>query len=171
MTPQHQRTRSYRGRHRKPAQPQRVVVPVVTLAALSVGGVAVANAVNGPTPAHVAAAAVIAPHVAAATPSPAPTRVTLPAAVHRVAKQRPHRAVRPDSLRIVDVHGPCYVQVNAADGRLLLQQIMRQGQKVSFRHHGLAVTLGSAGAVRVAIDGHAAKRLGRPGQVRTFRVR
>ncbi len=182
--PRHRRTRSYRGRHRKPTQPQRVVVPVVTLAALSVGGVAVANAVgDGGTAHHARAGNLIAalPKVAVPLVRPSITPVAKPISIGPKAKTKakpntlhhvrhPKHVSPPDSLRIVDVHGPCYVQVTTSGGKLVVRRILTQGDRLAFRHHGLDVTLGSAGAVKVAIDGHHATTAGRSGQVRTFRV-
>jgi hypothetical protein len=170
-TAQHRRTRSYRGRHRKPAQGQRVVVPIVTLAALSVGGVAVAAEVGGSSHPPVPAAGALVPHLPSAIrPSLPPTLVTPAPHARDKTSSTPVRHARPDSLRIVDVSGPCYVQVSTAHGKVLVRRIMHEGDAVAFRRHGLDVTLGSAGAVRLAVDGHHARRVGRPGQVRIFHV-
>ena len=83
-----------------------------------------------------------------------------------------HPAPRPipPVLLITDVHGPCYVQVTYR-GRLLTRTILRQGHQLVFRHHGLGLVLGNAGAVRLRINGHHALRPGHFGQVRNLRVK
>jgi hypothetical protein len=147
------------------------------LAALSVGGVAVANAVGSGGQAHHASSGNLVaslPKVAAPLVHPSTTPVAKPMSiVHKSKPRTQHHAkpvARPDSLRIVDVHGPCYVQVTTSGGTLLVRRILKQGDHLSFRHHGLEVTLGSAGAVKVALNGQHAQSGGRTGAVRTFRV-
>lgn len=182
--PRHRRSRSYRGRHRKPPRPERVAVPVLTLVAITVGGVAVANAVGSSSPHHTGVAAgaggvVVVPSQAAhsvqAPEQPATPMSSIASARHQI-KHHPayHRArhkVTPDSVRIRDVSGSCYVQISTLDGKILVQRIAHRGDLITFRRHGLDVTLGNAGAVRVALDGHHAQRGGAVGQVRRFTVR
>jgi hypothetical protein len=175
--PRHQRTRSYRGRHRRPPRPERVAVPVLTLVAITVGGVAVANAV-GSNSTHRAgiktgSVGIVAPPTPAAqavqaAPSPAssvsPAKLTIH---HRHA----YHHTKPDSVRIRDVSGSCYVQVATSSGKILVRRIAHRGDLIAFRRHGLDVTLGNAGAVRLVLDGHQAHRAGALGQVRRFTVR
>jgi hypothetical protein len=172
----HRKTRgSQRGRHRKPAQLQRVIVPAATVVVvLGVGG-AVADAVVTNGSPHPAGATVIPelvpapylPHVPVAPLSPSRP------AHHRHRARSHHQASTtvPTSLRIRDVNGPCYVQVTDRSGRLLTRRILTTGQSLTYRRHGLDVVLGNAGAVRLSIDGHRTRRGGGSGEVRRFRVR
>lgn len=141
------------------------------VAALGLGGVAIAHAVGGGSTGHggagfVAAKAPARPVVPSFPVVPTPP--SPPVHVHHHASHATHRRPAPE-LRIIDVHGPCYVQVSHA-GRVIERTIMRQGQTKAFRRHGLDVVLGNAGAVRLRIDGHRAVPGGRSGQVRTLRV-
>jgi hypothetical protein len=52
----------------------------------------------------------------------------------------------------------------------MMRRILDGHQHVSFRHHGLDVVLGNAGAVRVSVNGAHARRVGSEGQVRRFHV-
>jgi hypothetical protein len=152
-----------------------VIVPAVTsIAVFSVGGVAIAHAVSD-DPSHDAAggAGVVVAHSNDNTlvpsvpilppPSPAPRL----AAAHHQLHSKAHHV--PPALRIVDVHGPCYVEVSRR-GKLVTRTIIRQGRQLTFRQHGLHVVLGNAGAVRLHINGHPAVRGGRTGQVRIIHV-
>lgn len=87
---------------------------------------------------------------------------------HHASHPRPD--VAPHSLRIISTGPACYVRVTSRDGHVLVQRIIRGHQQIAFRRHGLAVVLGNAGAVRVAIHGHPGRRAGRSGQVVRFRV-
>lgn len=173
MAAGHRNTRkSYRGRHRKPPQRQRVIVPAVTtVAVFSVGGVAIAHAVSddpsrGDAGVAVAHSNYVLPTIRIV---PQPSQAPRPSAVkpHHV-QAKPHHV--PPALRIVDVHGPCYVQVTR-NGKLLTRKIIRQGRQLSYAQHGLHVVLGNAGAVKLSVNGHKAVPGGHIGQVRVFRVR
>jgi hypothetical protein len=52
----------------------------------------------------------------------------------------------------------------------LIARVMHHDQRLAFRQHGLRVTLGNAGAVRLAVAGHRSRVAGRPGEVRHFQV-
>jgi hypothetical protein len=158
--------RSYRGRHRKPPQRQRVIVPAVTsLAVFSLGGVALAHAVSSDSTPGSAGAAIAHNDVRL---FPAISVLPPPSGAPQPTTTQAHHV--PAALRIVDVHGPCYVQVTR-HGKLLTRQILRQGHQLTFKQHGLNVVLGNAGAVRLRINGHHAVRGGHTGQVRLLRVR
>ena len=171
MAGRHRNTRqSNRGRHRKPPQRQRVIVPAVTsLAVFGAGGVAIAHAVSDQPSRPTAGASVVHSNDDKLFPSAPilPTPSVLSLHVVRAHHAKPHHV--PPALRIVDVHGPCYVEVTRS-GRLVKRMIMRQGHQLTFRQHGLHVVLGNAGAVRLRVNGHHAVRGGHIGQVRIFRV-
>jgi hypothetical protein len=152
-----------------------VIVPAVaTVAMLSGGSFAIANAVGGgtspatggPPTGSAVTHSIVPPSIGQLTalpPSPPPSPAVRAAPVvksHHVAP----------ALRINDVHGPCYVQVSHR-GRLIERTILRQGHQLVFRRHGLDVVLGNAGAVRLRINGRHASRPGRLGQVRVLHVR
>jgi Domain of unknown function (DUF4115) len=164
--------RSHHGRHRKPVPRSHTVVPTVTVVAVfAVGGVAFGHAVaHGQAP-H---AAVAAPGTGPVEPTVAPTVIaplspTHPATPKPKPRPAPHH-VTSAALSVTDVHGACYIQVTR-HGTVLVRRILHRGDQVQFRHHGLDVVLGNAGAVRVAIAGHHGHLAGRSGQVRRFRVR
>lgn len=164
--PRSSRDRRYRGRHRKPARPQKVVIPIVTIAALSVGGVAFANAVDNGGSGSVRGGEVVPRLPAVAAPALHAPAVPTPVSVVHASHVRPH------SLMVRDMSAPCYVKVVAtANGKVLVERIMQPGQLIAFRRHGLEVTLGNAGGVRVALNGHHAHRGGGSGEVRSFHVR
>ena len=93
---------------------------------------------------------------------------------HRAAHAQRHRTARQHAaapaLRIVDTGAPCYLRVATGHGHVLTQRIVHGHQHLTFRHHGLDIVLGNAGAVRIAVEGHRFHRAGRSGQVRRFRV-
>lgn len=165
--PRSSRDRRYRGRHRKPPRPQKVVVPIVTIAALSVGGVAFANAVDNGGSGSVRGGDVVPRVPAVAAPTVDQVTHSAPAPTSLVPAAR----VRPHSLMVRDMTAPCYVRITSAKGKVLVERIMQPGQLVAFRRHGLEVTLGNAGGVRVAVNGRHAHRGGDSGQVRSFHVR
>jgi hypothetical protein len=142
---------------------------------LGAGSVAIANAVSGgsshrlgdTTAKSAVAQGLDVPTVTPRLPAPAPAP-TPSSARPRDEPVVPHRV--PPALRINDVHGPCYVQVTR-HGSLLKRTILRQGQQLTFRRHGLDVVLGNAGAVRLRINGHHPIRPGASGQVRNVHVR
>lgn len=146
---------------------------MTAVALLAVGGVIFGHAVaHGQAPHGAAVAAPVPPAVApviAATPTAPATPTTSPSPK---PKQRPaHHRVAPAALSVTDVGSACYIQVTTTHGNLIVRRILHHGQHVSFRRHGLDVVLGNAGGVKVSIDGHHARRGGRSGQVRSFRVR
>jgi hypothetical protein len=144
-----------------------VIVPAVTsLAIFSLGGVAIAHAVSNDSTGG--AAGVSVPHDGDVRLFPAISVLPPPAVAPQPTIPRAHHI--PPALQIVDVHGPCYVQVTR-HGKLLTRQIMRQGHRLTFKQHGLHVVLGNAGAVKLSINGHHAVRAGHAGQVRLLRVR
>jgi cytoskeleton protein RodZ len=160
------------GRHRKPASRQHTVLPTATaVAVLAVGGVIFGHAIaHGQAP-H--GAAVVAPEPPA-VPAPVVTKVpatpTPPAKPKHPRRQARHR-VAPAALSVIDVGPACYIQVTTTQGHVIVRTIMHHGQHLTFRHHGLDVVLGNAGGVKISVNGHHARRAGRSGQVRTFRVR
>jgi hypothetical protein len=160
----------HRGRHRKPASRQRAILPtIVIVAALAVGGVMFGHAVaQGQAPREAAvtppAPPLVPPVVKAAPSSPAP-----PPAHHAKRTAGHHRQAAP-ALVVRDVGSPCYVEVTR-HGRLITRRILHHGQRLTVREHHLRVVFGNAGAVRVARNGHHARRPGRVGQVRTISVR
>jgi len=130
--------------------------------------VAIAHAVSNDSSRGSAGLAVVHNHDAPLIPRvaipPTPARAATPT---HVAAAKAHHL--PPALRIVDTHGPCYVEVTR-NGKLVTRTILRQGHQLAFRQHGLHVVLGNAGAVRLRINGHRAVRAGHSGQVRIFRV-
>ncbi len=172
MAGRHRKSRqSHRGRHRKPPQRQRIVIPAVAgVAVLSAGSVALASAVGGASsPRHPAASAGSVVVRSVPLPSfPVPPRTSQTTSTP-ATKPVHHATAMPPVLLIDDVHGPCYVQVSRR-GTVLTRTILRQGKHLVFRRHGLDVVLGNAGAVRMRISGHHAIRPGAFGQVRVFRV-
>jgi Domain of unknown function (DUF4115) len=146
------------------------VVPTVTVVAVfAVGGVAFGHAVaHGQAP-H---AAVAAPGTGPVEPAVAPTVIVAPPTPPANPKPKPRPTthhVTPATLTVTDLHGACYIQVTR-HGTVIVRRILHRGDHLRFRHHGLDVVLGNAGAVRVAIDGHRGHLAGRTGQVRRFRV-
>lgn len=151
-------------------------MPTATaVAVLAVGAVFFGHALaDGQAPHGAAVAAPEAPAVPTliptppATPAPAvtPTTAAKPKA-HRVT----HHRAAPAALSVTDLGPACYLQVRTTPGHLVVRTILHRGQHLTFRHHGLDVVLGNAGGVKISIDGHAARRAGRSGQVRVFRVR
>jgi hypothetical protein len=83
------------------------------------------------------------------------------------AKPRKHPT---DSFRLTITGTSSYVQVRTWNNHLLVSRVLHHDQRLAFRQHGLRVTLGNAGAVRLAVAGHAGRVAGRPGQVRHFQV-
>jgi hypothetical protein len=159
------------------------------LVVLAAAGVTLGHAVaSGQSPPEAAAVGVVATPVlglpapvgsspAPSDPAPTPTK----SSGHKAGPRR-HRHGRPRSspppagrhprhppLVVTDTGPPCYLQVER-DGALLVRTILHGHQRMTFRHHGLDVVLGNAGAVRIARDGHPAVRAGRSGQVLRFRV-
>jgi len=164
------RSHGHRGRHRKPPSRQRAIVPTVTaVAVLAVGGVAFGHAIAQGQAPHSAGVVtpptprVVPPVIAAAPATPAPATSPKPKRAHH--RHRP----APPALVVRDVGADCYIQITR-HGHLLVRRILHPGQRLTFRHHGLDVRLGNAGAVRISVDGHHARRAGRPGQVRSLRV-
>jgi hypothetical protein len=170
-----------RGRHRRPPSRQRLIVPALAATVVLAGsGTALGFAVGGPagTGAGVATP-VVSPFAAPAglgnVPiiDPTPSISATPVA-HQPATPKAHAhkaAPRPTDTLALQVTGSAsYVQVMTWNDHLLLRRILRHGQHLSYRQHGLRVVLGDAGAVRMSIAGHAAHRAGRPGQVLHFRV-
>jgi hypothetical protein len=85
------------------------------------------------------------------------------------AKKKAHP--RPtDTLRLVVTGSVSYVQVKTWNNHLLVSRLLHHDQRLAFRQHGLRVTLGNAGAVRLTVGGHRARMAGRAGQVRHFQV-
>jgi len=163
----HRRNPHHRARHRKPASAAQRILPVGTaVAVLTVGGVVFGQSLaNGSsaqgrlTPAPYAS--VLAFHA---------TRPQRHEAPQHPATQPSHHGHR-HTLRIVDTGSPCYVQVSNRHGRILVRRILHAHERLTFRRHGLDVTLGNAGAVRVAINRAHFRRVGSAGQVRHLRVR
>jgi hypothetical protein len=104
---------------------------------------------------------------------PTPSIAATPAAraPQSHAKAKAKAKVRPtDSLRLVVTGSASYVSVRTWNNHLLIGRVLHHDQRLAFRQHGLRVTLGNAGAVRLTVRGHRAKVAGRPGEVRHFRV-
>jgi hypothetical protein len=147
------------------------------LVAITVGGVAVANAVGSNSPHRAGIKTGGAGIVALPTPAaqavgaaPSPTSSAAPAKP-RIQHHAAYHHTKPDSVRIRDVSGNCYVQITTSSGKILVRRIAHRGDLIAFKRHGLDVTLGNAGAVRLVVNGHHAHRAGAAGQVRTFTVR
>jgi hypothetical protein len=171
----HRKARSSsRGRHRKPPQRQRLILPAVAgIAVLGAGTVGVAGAIGDNASAH-RPAPTAGSVVVRSVPLPTIPPLPLSSSVARspgTATLHHHTAQRPTStLVITDLHSPCYVEVSR-HGVILTRTILRAGKELTFRRHGLDVVLGNAGAVRLRINGHRATRPGRLGEVRTLRVK
>ncbi len=99
------------------------------------------------------------------TPSIAATPTARASQSHAKAKPRPT-----DSVRLVVTGSASYVSVRTWNNHLLIGRVLHHDQRLAFRQHGLRVTLGNAGAVRLTVSGHRAKVAGRPGEVLHFRV-
>jgi hypothetical protein len=171
---------SRHGRHRKPAQHQRVLVPVVTVAAVLAGGgvavglvesagnhQAVTSSTSTPPPGPAVPAAPLRPSTAAAAPS-APARATARPRPSRRSSGRQRKP--PPRLELRVVGSASYFQVRSGD-RVLVQRIYQHGQHLDLARPGLSVVIGNAGAVRLSVRGHAGRIAGRPGQVRDLTVR
>src|SRR5262245_34042818 len=65
--------------------------------------------------------------------------------------------------------GPCWVAA-VADGKRVISRDLQAGEQQSVDGRELVLTLGSAGAMNLTINGQPAKPLGRPGQVVTVRI-
>jgi hypothetical protein len=166
-----------RGRHRRPPSRQRLIVPALAAAAVLAGSGTAVGFALGPggssgglattavpfaAPAVLSSAPVIDP-----TPSIAPSA---PAAAHQSHTPGASHPRPTDTLSMRVTGSESYVQVMTWNNHLLLRRILHHGQRLSYRQHGLQVVLGNAGAVRMSVDGHAARSAGHSGQVRRFRV-
>jgi hypothetical protein len=173
-----------RGRHRRPPSRQRLIVPALAATVVLAGsGTALGFAVGDQDGAAGGVATpVVSPFAAPAVLSnapiidPTPSIASTPSAVrHHAAaprSQRVHRAhPRPTDTLVLRVTGAAsYVQVLSWNDHLLVQRILRHGQHLAYRQHGLRVVLGDAGAVRMSVAGRPARRAGSPGEVLHFRV-
>jgi hypothetical protein len=101
------------------------------------------------------------------TPSVAAAPTSRAAQPHATAKSHPRPT---DALRLTITGSSSYVQVRTWNNHLLISRVLHHDQRLAFRQHGLRITLGNAGAVRVAVAGRPARVAGRPGQVRHFQV-
>jgi hypothetical protein len=101
------------------------------------------------------------------TPSVAAAPTARAAHSRATAKQHPRPT---DTLRLVITGSASYVQVRTWNDHLLIARVLHHDQRLAFRQHGLRVTLGNAGAVRLTVAGHRARVAGRPGEVRHFQV-
>jgi len=167
------RPHAQHGRHRKPPSRPRAVLPTVAIVAvLAVGGLVfgreIGRAIAQGQPPREAVVTprqpLVVPSVAASPDPPAPPVAT------KARHRHHHHRVPPPALRLRDVHGSCYVEVSR-HGHVLTRRILHRGQRVVVRRGGLDVVLGNAGAVRISTHGHASRRPGPTGQVRTLHVR
>jgi hypothetical protein len=172
----HRKNPHHRGRHRKPPSVAQRALPAGTaVAVIAVGAiVATQGFADGSSPHRT-------PQPGAASPAPVdpppsvlalhldrPSPVNAKPVVHgqHVAHHR-----SPYSLKIADTGPDCYVQVTNRHGKLLVRRILTGTQQLTFRHHGLDVVLGNAGAVRIAVNDAGLHRAGQSGQVRRLRVK
>jgi hypothetical protein len=169
-----------RGRHRRPAPRQRLIVPALAATVvLGGGGTALGLAVGGPggaiatpqvtpfaAPAGVTNLPIIDP-----TPSVTASPATAPAPGSHTTHTARISHPRPTDTLVLRVTGSeSWVQVLTWNNHVLLRQIVHHDKRLVYRQHGLQVVLGNAGAVRVSVAGHHPHLAGRPGEVRRFRV-
>jgi hypothetical protein len=178
MAGRHRKNPHHRGRHRKPASPARIAIPLGTGVAVIVASAVVFNHAdaNGQPPP-------LTPSVAVAATDPRPSvlafHTTKPVVRHVAAppvhrhQARGRRSLQrhnsPVAFRVRAI-SDCYLQVTNHGGKLLVRRILHRGEHVAFRHHGLHVVLGNAGGVRISIDGQRPRLAGASGAVRRFPV-
>jgi cytoskeleton protein RodZ len=76
-------------------------------------------------------------------------------------------ATGPSRVVLTAVSDDCWIQIREMDGRLLTSRLLRKGDVYDVPNRaGLTLTVGNAGALKIAVDGKALPFLGAKGQVR-----
>lgn len=166
MAGRHRRVRGP-ARHRKPPRHPPAFAPaLVTVVVVALGGLGAAAALVGTQSTH--RAVPIQPQPTSA-PTTAPTTPSPIATLPTTATVRPQPVV-PD-FAVTTIGGVSWVQVVGPRGRVLYAGLLRHGRSLSYPQRPLAVTIGDAGAVRLALHHRVHAPAGRRGAVLRFVVR